>query len=340
MRLIRGLYNIPSDFSGCVATIGNFDGVHLGHQAILQQLKKQGEEHQLPTVVMMFEPQPREFFAPDQAPARLANMSEKLQDLARFGIDYVLCLPFNQKLRSMSADQFIQTILLDGLKISHLIVGDDFRFGCDRTGDYHLLQKTGQQAGESTREKSGFSVEDTQTFELDGERVSSTRVREYLSANDLAAASKLLGRPYRMSGRIGYGRQLGRTIGVPTANVILQRNKLPMTGVYAVKAIEITVDECNESQALGHEGSVKEKEWQGVANIGVKPTVAGTPEPSLEVHIFDFPSSAEEGDLYGKRLTIEFCQKIREEKKFNGLDELKAAIANDMQVAREFFSPS
>ena len=329
MRLIRGLYNIPSDFSGCVATIGNFDGVHLGHQTILQQLKKQGEEHQLPTVVMMFEPQPREFFAPDQAPARLANMSEKLQDLASFGIDYVLCLPFNQKLRSMSADQFIQTILLDGLKISHLIVGDDFRFGCDRTGDYQLLQQAG------AKEQNGFSVEDTKTFELEGKRVSSTRVRECLSANDLAGASKLLGRPYRMSGRIGYGRQLGRTIGVPTANVILQRNKLPMTGVYAVKAIAIIVDECNESPALNQAGKAhsSNKEWQGVANIGVKPTVAGIPEPSLEVHIFDINEN-----LYGKRLSIEFCQKIREEKKFNGLDELKAAIENDMKVARAFFS--
>ena len=322
MRLIRGLYNIPTDFCGCVATIGNFDGVHLGHQAILQQLKKQGEKHGLPTVVMMFEPQPREFFAPDQAPARLANMSEKLQDLASFGIDYVLCLPFNQKLRSMSADQFIQSILLDGLKISHLIVGDDFRFGCDRTGDYQLLQTVGSNAG--------FSVEDTKTFELEGERVSSTRVRTCLSANDLESANTLLGRPYRMSGRIGYGRQLGRTIGVPTANVILQRNKLPMTGVYAVKATEITVAACHESSVLDQGG--KKVEWQGVANIGIKPTVAGTPEPSLEVHIFDFSD-----DLYGKRLTIEFCQKIREEKKFNGLDELKAAIANDMQVARNFF---
>jgi riboflavin kinase/FMN adenylyltransferase len=322
MRLIRGLYNIPSDFSGCVATIGNFDGVHLGHQAILQQLKKQGEEHQLPTVVMMFEPQPREFFAPDQAPARLANMSEKLQDLASFGVDYVLCLPFNQKLRSMSADQFIQTILLDGLKISHLIVGDDFRFGCDRTGDYQLLQNAGKQFG--------FSVEDTKTFEFEGQRVSSTRVRKCLAANDLTGAGKLLGRSYRMSGRIGYGRQLGRTIGVPTANVILQRNKLPMTGVYAVKAIEIEVADCHESEVLDASG--QPRAWQGVANIGVKPTVAGTPEPSLEVHIFDFAN-----DLYGKRLSIEFCQKIREEKKFNGLDELKAAIEQDMNVARDFF---
>tara|TARA_B110000211_G_scaffold170004_1_gene191847 strand:+ start:4254 stop:5234 length:981 start_codon:yes stop_codon:yes gene_type:complete len=322
MRLIRGLYNIPSDFSGCVATIGNFDGVHLGHQAILQQLKKQGEEHQLLTVVMMFEPQPREFFAPDQAPARLANMSEKLQDLASFGVDYVLCLPFNQKLRSMSADQFIQTILLDGLKISHLIVGDDFRFGCDRTGDYQLLQNAGKQFG--------FSVEDTKTFEFEGQRVSSTRVRKCLAANDLTGAGKLLGRSYRMSGRIGYGRQLGRTIGVPTANVILQRNKLPMTGVYAVKAIEIEVADCHESEVLDASG--QPRAWQGVANIGVKPTVAGTPEPSLEVHIFDFAN-----DLYGKRLSIEFCQKIREEKKFNGLDELKAAIEQDMNVARDFF---
>jgi riboflavin kinase/FMN adenylyltransferase len=331
MRLIRGLHNIPSDFSGCVATIGNFDGVHLGHQAILQQLKKQGAQHQLPTVVMMFEPQPREFFAPDQAPARLANMSEKLQDLASFGVDYVLCLPFNQKLRSMSADQFIQTILLDGLKIRHLIVGDDFRFGCDRTGDYQLLQKSGQQAGESSKEDGGFSVEDTKTFEVEGERVSSTRIRDSLSANDLGAVNKLLGRPYRMSGRIGYGRQLGRTIGVPTANVILQRNKLPMTGVYAVKAVEIEVAECNESQVVDPSGNIRE--WQGVANIGVKPTVAGTPEPSLEVHIFDFSD-----DLYGKRLSIEFCLKIREEQKFNGLDELKAAIAKDMKVARDFFN--
>ena len=331
MRLIRGLHNIPSDFSGCVATIGNFDGVHLGHQAILQQLKKQGAQHQLPTVVMMFEPQPREFFAPDQAPARLANMSEKLQDLASFGVDYVLCLPFNQKLRSMSADQFIQTILLDGLRIRHLIVGDDFRLGCDRTGDYQLLQTSGQQAGESSNKGNGFSVEDTKTFEIEGKRVSSTRIRECLSANDLESVNTLLGRPYRMSGRIGYGRQLGRTIGVPTANIILQRNKLPMTGVYAVKAIEIEVAGCNESQVRDHSGNVKV--WQGVANIGVKPTVAGTPEPSLEVHIFDFSD-----DVYGKRLSIEFCQKIREEQKFNGLDELKAAISNDMKVARKFFS--
>ena len=161
-------------------------------------------------------------------------------------------------------------------------------------------------------------------------------MRKCLAANDLAGAGKLLGRPYRMSGRIGYGRQLGRTIGVPTANVILQRNKLPMTGVYAVKAIEIEVADCNENEVFDSSG--QSREWQGVANIGVKPTVAGIPEPSLEVHIFDFPSLGEGGNIYGKRLSIEFCQKIREEKKFSGLDELKVAIGNDMKVAREFFS--
>ena len=228
----------------------------------------------------------------------------------------------------MSADQFIQTILLDGLKIRHLIVGDDFRFGCDRTGDYQLLQHTGCS--------SGFSVEDTQTFEFKAERVSSTRVRECLLANDLVTAEKLLGRPYRMSGRIGYGRQLGRTIGSPTANVILQRNKLPMTGVYAVKVFEITVSACLEQVVLASTG--KPRAWHGVANIGVKPTVAGIPEPSLEVHVFDFPSLEEGGNIYGKRLSVEFCQKIREEQKFDGLEALKAAIEKYMKAAREFFS--
>jgi riboflavin kinase/FMN adenylyltransferase len=303
--------------------IGNFDGVHLGHRKLFSLAQKYKKKFNIKIGVLTFEPIPKIFFDKKIKNFRISNMSEKLQDLASFGVDYVLCLPFNQKLRSMSADQFIQTILLDGLRIRHLIVGDDFRFGCDRTGDYQLLQKAGQE--------SGFSVEDTKTFEVEGERVSSTRIRDCLSANDLDAVNKLLGRPYRMSGRIGYGRQLGRTIGVPTANVILQRNKLPMTGVYAVKAIEIEVAGCNESQVRDHSGNVKV--WQGVANIGVKPTVAGTPEPSLEVHIFDFSD-----DVYGKRLSIEFCQKIREEQKFNGLDELKAAISNDMKVARKFFS--
>ena len=327
-EFIRGLHNLRPWHRGSVATIGSFDGVHLGHQAILRQVTTKARELGLPSVVMVFEPQPHEYFAGDQAPARLMRLQEKALALFEAGIDRVLCLQFNPSLRSLSAQAFIDRVLIEGIGVKYLVVGDDFRFGCDRTGDYQLLQYAG--------EKGGFSVEDTKTFEFEGQRVSSTRVRKCLAANDLTGAGKLLGRSYRMSGRIGYGRQLGRTIGVPTANVILQRNKLPMTGVYAVKAIEIEVADCHESEVLDASG--QPRAWQGVANIGVKPTVAGTPEPSLEVHIFDFPSLEEGGNIYGKRLSIEFCQKIREEKKFNGLDELKVAIGNDMSVAREFFS--
>jgi len=323
MRLIRGLINIPSDFAGCVATIGNFDGVHLGHQKILAQLKKAADQHQLPTVVMMFEPQPREFFAPDQAPARLAGLADKLDDLESHGVEYVLVLPFNEKLRSMSAQQFMQGILADGLKVRHLIVGDDFRFGCDRSGDYQALKTFGQQLPED----STFSVEDTPTFEIDAERVSSTRVREALADNNLDLAETLLGQPFRISGRIGYGRQLGRTIGAPTANVILKRKKLPLTGVFAVRAAV-------NSKVLVADGEA-EMSFNGVANIGIKPTVAGTPEPSLEVHLFECNEN-----LYGKRLEVIFCQKIREEKKFAGLDELKAAIAADMAAAKNYFKNS
>ena len=319
MRLIRGLINIPTDFEGCVATIGNFDGVHLGHQKILQQLKKASTEHKLPTLVMMFEPQPREFFAPEQAPARLAGLADKLDDLAEHGVEYVLLLPFNEKLRSMSAQQFMQSILADGLKVRHLIVGDDFRFGCDRSGDYQALKTFGQQLPEGLT----FSVEDTPTFEIEAERVSSTRVREALADNKLGLAGNLLGQPFRISGRIGYGRQLGRTIGAPTANVILKRKKLPLTGVYAVK-----------SKVLVAEGEA-EMSFNGVANIGIKPTVAGIPEPSLEVHLFECDEN-----LYGKRLEVIFCQKIRDEKKFAGLDELKAAIAADMAAAKNYFKNS
>ena len=318
MRLIRGLYNIPADFPGCVATIGNFDGVHLGHQAILEQLRQAGQKHALPSVVMMFEPQPREFFAADQAPARLASMAEKLSDLVRQGIDYVLCLPFNQALRSMSADQFVQAILLDGLNIKHLIIGDDFRFGCDRAGDYALLQGVGEQQG--------FTVADTPTYEHLGDRVSSTRLRECLAANDLAQAGDLLGHPYRMTGRVGYGRQLGRTIDAPTANVLLKRKTLVMSGVYAV-----------EVEIEGPSRSVSR--YRGVANLGVKPTVnADQPEPSLEVHLFDFPIEGDSGDLYGQRLSVEFCHKLRVEKKFSGLEALKAAIGEDMTKARDYFT--
>lgn len=309
MRLLRGLHTIPADFPGCVATIGNFDGLHLGHQGILNALKAESQKLGVPTLVMMFEPQPKEFFAPEAAPARLANLREKLQDLEAAGADYVLCLPFNQALRSMSAQSFIQDILVNALAVRHLIVGDDFRFGCDRSGDYHALAAAGREHG--------FSVQDTPTLELDSERVSSTRVRSELKVNNLSRVAHLLGRPYRMSGRVIYGRQLGRQLNTPTANVMVRRSKLPFTGVYAVQA---TIEESGQ-------------QLTGVANIGVKPTVAGQPEPSLEVHVFDF-----NGDLYHRHLTVEFMHKIRDEQKFAGIEQLQAAIENDKQSARDYFA--
>ena len=314
MRVLRGLHTIAADFPGCVATIGNFDGVHLGHQGILKSLKEVAALKGVPTLVMMFEPQPKEFFAPDAAPARLANVREKFQDLEDHGADYVLCLPFNQNLRSMSADAFIQQILVNALKIQHLIVGDDFRFGCDRSGDYQLLQQAGVVAG--------FSVQDTPTLELDGERVSSTRVRSELSSNNLSRVARLLGKSYRMSGRVAFGRQLGRTLNTPTANVMVKRPKLPLSGVYAVRVL------LDDQQA--ERGA---NEYFAVANAGVKPTISGTPEPSLEVHLFGF-----KGDLYHQHLTVEFLHKIRDEQKFDGLDALKDAIENDKRSAKQYFA--
>lgn len=314
MRVLRGLHTIADDFPGCVATIGNFDGVHLGHQAILNTLQKVAEHKQVATLVMMFEPQPKEFFAPEIAPARLSNMREKLQSLRALGVDYVLCLPFNQSLRSMSAADFIQQVLVSALKVQHLIVGDDFRFGCDRSGDYALLQQTGIN--------SGFSVQDTPTLELDGERVSSTRVRLELASNNLSRVASLLGNSYRMSGRVAFGRQLGRTLDTPTANVMVKRQKLPVNGVYAVRVI------LNDQPA--EQGA---NEYFAVANVGVKPTISGTPEPSLEIHLFGF-----KGDLYHQHLTVEFLHKIRDEQKFDDLAALKEAIENDKRSAKRYFA--
>lgn len=309
MQLIRGLGNIPSSFSGCVATIGNFDGVHAGHQTILRSLQQAAQAENLPTLVMLFEPQPKEFFAPDKAPARISNLREKLQTLSFYGVDYVLCLPFNQAFRSLTAEHFIEKVLVKALKVKHLIVGDDFQFGANRGGNFTTLEQAG--------EKFGFAVQDTNTVCQAHERVSSTRVREALAQGDLAAAKLLLKRPFAMSGRVGFGRQLGRTINTPTANIMVKRKHLPLTGVFAVKV------ENNDNGKL----------YRGVASIGVKPTVTEVPEPSLEVHLLDF-----DGNLYHQHLTVEFVEKIRDEQKFNGLEELKAAIEADKQKAKKILN--
>jgi riboflavin kinase / FMN adenylyltransferase len=303
MQLVRGLHNLRPQHRGCVATIGNFDGVHRGHQAILARLRERAVELGLPSCVVIFEPQPREFFAPDTAPARLARLRDKLDLLAGEGVDLVLCLAFNQRLSKLSAAEFVDTVLVDGLGVKHLEVGDDFRFGCDRIGDFDFLQQAGAEKG--------FTVEAAQTVEIDGVRVSSTKVRNALAAADFTLAEHLLGRPFEITGRVLHGQKLARQLGTPTANIQLKRRRVPLSGVYLVSA------------------QIDGKVWPGVANIGVRPTVAGDGRPHLEIHLLDFT-----GDVYGRRLTVVFHQKLRDEQRFASLEALKTAIDADVAAAR------
>jgi riboflavin kinase/FMN adenylyltransferase len=307
MEFIRGLYNLKPEHRGCVATIGNFDGVHVGHQRVLRQVKLKAIMQGLPAVVILFEPQPLEYFAKDQAPRRITRLREKLRLLEKHGIDRVLCLRFNTKLLSLSAHDFIQQLLVSGLAVSHFVVGDDFRFGQGRAGNYALLQAEGFVHG--------FDVENTQTCELDGERVSSTRIRNALEVHDLAAVRRFIGRPFTVTGKVAHGQKLGRKLGVPTANIRLQKPRPALQGVYAT---------------LVH--GVSDQPINSVANIGYRPTVAGV-QPQLEVHLFDFS-----GDLYGKTISVEICQFIRNEQKFSGLAQLQAQIELDMQTAKDFFA--
>ncbi|NVK43008.1 MAG: bifunctional riboflavin kinase/FAD synthetase [Oceanospirillaceae bacterium] len=304
MELIRGLHNLRDNHRVCVATIGNFDGVHRGHVKVLEQVKAKGRELGLPTVAIIFEPQPREFFAGKDAPPRLTRFDEKVRLLRDQCLDRVLCLPFNDRLRNMSAASFIEELLLEGLAVRHFVVGDDFRFGCDRIGDYAMLQQVGKDKG--------FSVEHMKTYLLDGERVSSTRVREALQANELDLAERLLGWRYRICGRVMHGQKLGRTLGVPTANVRMHRFAAPLRGVYAVRVSRAGDD----------------TRYPGVANIGMRPTVHGT-QPVLEAHLFDF-----KGDLYGQLLSVEFVAFVRDERRFEGLEQLKQQIQQDIDAAR------
>ncbi|HQQ63294.1 MAG TPA: bifunctional riboflavin kinase/FAD synthetase [Pseudomonadales bacterium] len=305
---IRGLHNLQEIHRGCVATIGSFDGVHRGHRAILDQLLEQSQQTGLPSVVMVFEPQPYEFFAGEKAPARLMRLRDKIRALMACGVNRVFCLQFNSRLRNLSAQQFIEQVLVQGLGIKSLVVGDDFRFGCDRAGDFLLLKQAGLQYG--------FSVFDTCTVMEGGERISSTRIRRALELERFDEARQLLGHPYTIRGRVVYGQQLGRTIGVPTANVRLHRYRSPLNGVFAVR-LRI----------------VDETAWlPGVANVGVRPTVGGETRPILEVHLLDF-----HGHLYGREVEVCFEKKLREEKKFSTFEALKEQIYLDIEQAVKFF---
>lgn len=306
MELIRGLHNLRPRHRGCVATIGNFDGVHRGHQRILEQVLAKAKARKLKSAVMLFEPQPQEFFAPDTAPPRLMTLRDKVRALETAGVDLVLCCRFDDAFRCQSAEQFVQRILVDGLGVKYLVVGDDFRFGAGRDGDFAYLQRAGQSYG--------FAVTDTPTCAAEEERVSSTRIRANLQQGDLAQVELLLGRPYRISGRVRHGAKLGRQLNTPTANLAMRHVQSPVAGVYNVRV---------NGAGLNHA--------PGVANVGTRPTVNGT-DNRLEVHLLDYS-----GDLYGQYLQVEFLQFQREEKKFDGLEALKAAIQQDIDHARVFF---
>ncbi|QLB13637.1 FMN adenylyltransferase /riboflavin kinase [Bisgaardia hudsonensis] len=308
MKLIRSIHHLPDLFSkqGCALTIGNFDGVHLGHQAVLNHLKVQAKKLNLPVVVMVFEPQPSEYFMGKNAPARLMRLRDKLYYLQQLEIDYVFSVKFNRTFAEQSAEHFIESWLVKKLNVKFLSIGDDFRFGQQRQGDFQLLQKAGIQFG--------FGVENNKSFLFDNQRISSTSIRQALADDDLQLAEKLLGRPYRIWGSVAHGNKLGRTIGFPTANIHLHRQVNPVKGVYAVKVI------------LG-----KQQQYFGVANIGKRPTINGIKQ-ILEVHLFDFNEN-----LYGQHIQVEFCLKIRNEIKFPSFELLKTQIQQDVIVARQYF---
>jgi riboflavin kinase/FMN adenylyltransferase len=307
MELIRGLHNLRPRHRGCVATIGAFDGVHLGHQAVVAHLREKAAELGLPSVVIVFEPLPREYFAPLEAPARIMSFREKFQAMREVGVDRLLRIRFNESLRTMTAKQFVEDVFVGGRGVRYIVLGDDFRFGNDRQGDVRFIQKQG--------EVYGYRAEPTPTLAWQGERVSSTRIREALEAAEFARAEQMLGRPYSISGKVIYGRQLGQTIGTPTANLELRRLRAPLSGVYAVKV-----------SGAGLQGVM------GVANVGVRPTVNDSIKANLEVHLIDRQIT-----LYGQHIEVSFLHKLREEKKFASVDELKANIARDIESTRAWF---
>jgi riboflavin kinase/FMN adenylyltransferase len=304
MRVFRGHSRpVPAPV---VLAIGNFDGVHLGHASLLRRLAEVAGSSGLAPTVLSFEPHPREFFAPASAPARLTTLREKLELLAECGATQAMICPFNAAFAALSADEFIEQVLVRGCQVKHLIIGDDFRFGRGRIGDFALLQAAGQRFG--------FTVEAMGSVTVDGERVSSSAVRQALAAGNMERAALLLGRPYIIDGQVSHGDKVGRQLGFATANIRIRHNPLPMTGVFAV-----------EVRGLG------EQPLPGVANLGIRPTVGGT-RPLLEVHLFDF-----DRDIYGAHISVRFVHKLRDEQRFPNFDALKAQIAADAAAARAFF---
>ena len=303
MEFIRGLANLQRRRKSCVATIGNFDGVHLGHQAVLEQLKASANNAGLLSTVVIFEPQPIEYFSPDKAPSRLTRLREKLQQFADHDIDRVVCLRFNERMANLSAKEFVDDILLNALAVKKLIIGDDFRFAKNREGDYQYLLEAG--------EENGFAVSMTDSFITGGVRVSSTLIRQALARGDMVQAAQLLGRPYRISGRVVHGDKRGHKLGFATANIELHRYLSPVAGIFS-----------------GRVYGVENEPLAAVIYIGSRPVYKGEHD-ILEVHILDF-----DGDLYGRHLQVELLEKLRGEGDFNSEDELVSQIKIDIEDAR------
>lgn len=307
MKFLHGFQPFPDLVRGSVATIGHFDGVHRGHQALLTRLRDEALRLGLPTLVILFEPHAGEFFLKDKAPARLSLLREKIDCLRTVGVDYVYCFHFNSMLAQLSPHAFAERFLFSLLNVKHLLLGDDFRFGRDRAGDVSLLASMGATFGCHVTRYPSFLSGKT--------RISSTRIRAALQRGDLACVAQCLGRPYCLSGRVVRGDGLGRQWGIPTANLAVRRTTLPLTGVYCVK--------------VKHPQGI----WlTGVANLGVRPTVKGM-APRVEVHVLDF-----DGSLYGERLTMIFLQKLRDEASFSSVDLLVKQIHNDIAQARAYFT--
>ncbi len=306
MKLLRGLINTPFFENGCVVTIGNFDGVHLGHQQMLVALKQKAMSMNLPLVVIVFEPQPLEYFKELAAPARLSRLRDKLCFLSLYGVDSVLCLSFNQWVANLSPQEFADNVLFERLNAKFVMVGEDFRFGHKREGDFDYLKKYAKSRL--------CEVEALPLIYVEGSRVSSTRIRAALADGNLALVKRLLGRDFSMFGRVAHGDKRGRQLGIPTANLYLHRLVSPIQGVFCVQVAGINQALCN-----------------GVANVGTRPTVDGT-QSLLEVNLFDFNQ-----EIYGKNIEVRFVKKIRKEKKFDSLEQLKTQIFDDIESAKHYF---
>lgn len=319
MRVFRGFYP-PAD-ADAVITIGNFDGMHRGHQALLSQLRAEAQSRGLRSSVLTFAPHPREFFARKAGgagatiPARLHTLREKLEALAAAGIDETRVCRFNDAFAGLSPEDFVRKVLVDAMRAKHVIIGDDFRFGARRAGDFTMLKSLGEHYG--------FTVSSLDSQCMGGERISSSQVRAALAAGDVNRAEALLGYPYAMEGRVVQGRQLGRTIGVPTANVQIRHDPLPLRGVFVV---DVALDKTHAAVPQATQ------RYAGVANLGYRPTLGGDTRPLLEVHLFDYA-----GDLYGAHLDVRFLAKLRDEMTFADFGALTTQIQEDLAQARRFF---